>query len=787
MLGYLERELGCKSFPPAIAGRTIIENVSRRGIVKGAGAFLGFAVALRILPQPAQAFTTYPTGGLDMPNGIKTDPSIFVSIASDGAVTITAHRSEMGTGSRTSLPMVVAEELDADWARVTIVQAPGDEPKYGNQDTDGSRSMRHHIQSMRQIGAAVRAMLEQAAAAKWGVDPKLVRASNHEIVRLTDDGSGETGDKLGFGELAEAARALPVPPVETLTFKDEKDFRYLGKGEISIYDLRDITTGKAVYGADVKLPGMKYAVVARPPVVGGKVKSYDASEALKVAGVEKVVEIPASMMPAGFAPLGGIAVVAGNTWSAMQGRDRLEIEWDDGPHAVYTTDAYRKEMTETVRKPGKVVRKRGDPEAAFAAAAKVISAEYYQPHFAHAQMEPPVAVADVRDGKAEIWGPLQSPFGARGDIAKALGIDIANVTVNVTLLGGGFGRKSKGDFAIEAALVSKDVGAPVKLQWTREDDIQHCFYHTTSVQRLEAGVDSGGKVVAWRHRDASPSLFANFMPDPGEMHPLELGMGMIDTPFDVPNLAIESGKAMAHTRIGWFRSVNNVHHAFAIQSFAAEIAHELNRDQKDMLLELIGPARQIDRKSEGLPEDFWNYGEPYAEYPIDTGRLRTVIELAAEKAGWGKELPKGEGLGIAGHRSFVTYVASVVRVKVGDDGSIAIPEVHTAVDCGFCANPERVRSQMEGAAVMGTTLALYSKVTHAGGRVEQSNFHDFEMARMRLFPRIVHTHIVPHPFAVHASGVGEPGVPPFAPALANAIFNATGKRVRDLPMGEKLA
>jgi isoquinoline 1-oxidoreductase beta subunit len=781
MLGYLERELGSKFVTPAVTGRTIIENVSRRAVLKGIGTIAGFAVALRILPSLAETFATYPTGGLDMPNGIKADPLAFVAIAADGTVTIVAHRSEMGTGSRTSLPMVVAEELDADWARVKIVQAPGDEMKYGNQDTDGSRSMRHHIQSMRQIGAAVRQMLEQAAAAKWGVDVKLVRAKNHEVVK------GETGDKLGYGELAEAAMALPVPALETLSFKDEKDFRYLGKGEIGIYDLRDITTGKAVYGGDIKLPGMKFAVVARPGVVGGKVKSYDASATLKVPGVEKVVEIPASMMPAGFAPLGGIAVVANNTWTALQGRDQLKIEWDDGPHAVYNTESYRKEMTETVRKPGKVVRKRGDPDAALASAAKVVSAEYYQPHIAHAQMEPLVAVADVKDGKAEIWAPVQSPFGARTDIAKALGIDIANVTLNVTLLGGGFGRKSKGDYATEAALVSKAAGAPVKLQWTREDDIQADFYHTTSVQKIDAGIDASGKVIAWRHRDVSPTLFANFMPDPGEMHPRELGMGLIDTPFDVPNLAIENGKVMAHTRVGWFRAVNNIHHAFAIQSFVAELAHELGRDQKDMLLELIGPARRIDLKAEGIPEDFWNYGEPYAEYPIDTGRLRNVIELAAEQAGWGKELPKGEALGIAGHRSFVTYVASVVRVKIGDDGSIDIPEVYTAIDCGFCANPERVRSQTEGAAVMGTTLALYSKITHADGKVEQSNFHDYEMARMTRFPRIVHTYIVPHPFSVHASGIGEPVLPPFAPALANAIFNATGKRIRELPIGEKLA
>jgi isoquinoline 1-oxidoreductase beta subunit len=386
----------------------------------------------------------------------------------------------------------------------------------------------------------------------------------------------------------------------------------------------------------------------------------------------------------------------------------------------------------------------------------------------------------------EIWAPVQSPWGTREDVAKALGVPIENVTVHVTLLGGGFGRKSKCDYVLEAVLLSKDVGAPVRVQWTREDDIRHSFYHTTSVERIEAAVDAGGKVTGWRHRSVAPSILSTFAEDSGYQFPIEYGMGFVDMPFDIANVRCENGQAMAHTRIGWFRSVSNIPRAFAVQSFAAELANALGRDQKEFLLELIGPARIIDPKAAGMPEDLWNYGEPYDVYPIDTGRLRGVVELAAEKAGWGKQLPAGEGLGIAVHRSFVTYVASVVRVKVEDDGTVRVPEVHTAIDCGFAANPERIRSQIEGAAVMGMTLALDSAITFENGAVQQSNYHDYDVVRCDNFPELVVTHIVEHPFSVHASGVGEPGVPPFAPALYNAIFNATGKRVRALPLGDQL-
>jgi isoquinoline 1-oxidoreductase beta subunit len=756
----------------------LIENVSRRAFLRTAASAAGFVVAVQLVPfRPA--FAAYATGAGEMPHGTVNDPHVFIAIDPSGIVTITAHRAEMGTGSRTSLPMVVADELEADWARVRLVQAPGDEPRYGNQDTDGSRSMRHFIQPMRQCGAAMRQMLEQAAARSWGVPAAEVEARNHEVVH---QGSGR---KLGYGELAQAAMDLPVPPVEQLRLKDASAFRYMGKGNVSIYDLHDITTGKAVYGYDTMLPGMKFAVVAHPPVVGGKLKSFDAAEALKVPGVEKVVEIPGSAPPAKFAPLGGVAVVGSNTYAAIAGRDALKIEWDDGPNASYDSASFRAAMEATARKPGKVVRNQGDAEKALATAAKVVKAEYYQPHLAHASMEPPVATAVVADGKCEVWAPVQSPYGTREDLAKLLGLPIESVTVHVTLLGGGFGRKSKCDYAQEAALVSKALGGtPVKLAWTREDDIQHGFYHTTSVEHLEAGLDQDGRVVAWRHRTVAPTIFSTFMPDPKYEHPLELSMGVIDVPFAIPNLRCENGEAAAHVRIGWFRSVSNIPHAFAVQSFVSELAAAAGKDPKDFLLELLGPPRQIDIKAAGLGEEYWNYGDPYATYPIDTGRVANVVKVAAEQAGWGRELPKGHGLGIAAHRSFLTYVATVVEVAVDEQGRVSIPRVDTAVDCGFPVNPERIRSQIEGAAVMGTSLAMFGEVSFENGRAVQGNFDTYEVARIDSAPLDVRTHIVPHGYDVPASGVGEPGLPPFAPALCNAIFAATGKRIRALPIAQ---
>jgi isoquinoline 1-oxidoreductase beta subunit len=761
-------------------GQVTITNVSRRRMLKGVVATGGLIIAAQI--PGLGAALAYPTGADKMPNGVRTDPNIFLAIAKDGTVAIVAARAEMGTGAaRTTLPMILADELDADWARVRVVQGEGDEKKYGNQDTDGSRSVRHWIQPLRQCGATARRMLEEAAAKRWGVDPAEVEAVHHEVVHRP------SGRKLGYGDVAEEAAALPTPAVEKIRLKDPSAFRYIGKGNVAVVDLFDITTGHATYGQDVMRPGMKFAVVARSPVVGGKVASFDASAAMKVPGVEKVVAIEGTPAPAKFAPLAGIAVIASNTFAALKGRDALKIVWDDGPNKSYDSVAYKAALEESVRQPGKVERNEGDADKALGSAAKVISRDYYVPHLAHAPMEPPAATAQLTGAKYEIWAPLQSPGGARDDIAKKLGVPETDVTVHNTLLGGGFGRKSKCDYAIEAALLAKETGgAPVKVVWTREDDMRHGFYHTVTADRFEAGLDAGNKVVAWRHRSSAPSILSTFAPDPKHPFFIELGLGMVDAPFNIPNLRIESGEAAAHTRIGWFRSVNNIAHAFSIQSFIAELAHELGRDPKDFLLEMIGPARTVDL-SKQVTTPYWNNGEPIESYPIDTGRLRRVTELAAERAGWGRQMPKGSGLGIASHRSFVSYIATVVEVAVDGKGKISIPRVDTAIDCGFAVNPERIRSQIEGSAVMGLTLARYGEITFKDGRVQQGNYDDFQLVRIDESPTETRVHIVEHGIDVPSSGVGEPGVPPFAPALCNAIFAATGKRIRRLPIGDQLS
>lgn len=750
-----------------------LSNLSRRGFLKGLGATGALVLAASWGWQQALADEAK-FGAEGMPHGAVDDPKVYVSIAADGQVTVLCNRSEMGQGVRTSLAMVVADELEADWARVSVAQAPGDEARFGNQDTDGSRSMRHWFEPMRRCGAAARAMLEQAAAAQWQVPVGECRARLHQVIH------SPSGRELGYGALACAAAALPVPPRDGLRLKGPDEYRYIGKEATRAIDGADIVNGRAIYGADVHFEGMLYATVARPRVYGGKVKSLDDSAALKVPGVIKVMAIEGRPLPSEFQPLGGIAVIARNTWAAIKGREALKIEWGDGANAGYNSIAYRQELEAAARQPGKVVRNSGDIEQAMASADSSLEAAYYLPHLAQSPMEPMVAIARFQGGHCEAWAPSQAPQVTRERIAERLGIGFEQVRVNVTLLGGGFGRKSKPDFILEAAILAKAFpGTAVRVQWTREDDIHFSYFHTVSAEYLKASLNKDGLPSGWLHRTVAPSITALFAPGMAHEAAFELGMGFTNMAYAIPNVRLENPEAAAHTRVGWYRSVSNIPHGFAIQSFVDELAHKAGQDPLKYQLKLLGPDRQIDPRT--LSEE-WNYGESPERYPIDTGRLRQVLEVAAKAAGWGRPLPRGRGLGLAVHYSFVTYVAAVLEVEVQDDGTLIVHKADIAVDCGPQINPERIRSQFEGACVMGLGNAVLGEISFKDGRVQQDNFHMYEIARMSLAPREIAVHLVTPPGEVPLGGVGEPGVPPIAPALCNAIFAATGKRIRNLPV-----
>jgi isoquinoline 1-oxidoreductase beta subunit len=738
-----------------------IENVSRRGFLKGAFAASAFVLGAHYVPEVLWAKESSDAGAA-------FQPDIFLGIASDGTITIVAHRSEMGCGSRTALPLMVADELDADWSKVKIDQAIGD-PKYGEQDTDGSHSVRSFFDQMRQIGATGRAMLISAAAKQWNVPEKECSTDASFVVHKA------SGRKLGYGELAAAAAKLPVPKKEDLPLKQRSEWRYIGKDN-ALFDLQDIVTGKATYGMDAKMPGMVYASVEHPPVLGQQVKSYDDKDALKMKGVQKTLTIPIYKMPYQFQPLGGVAVIADNSWAAFQGRTGLKIDWDESPHSSYDSGEFRKTLEATSRKPGKVVRNVGDVDAAFSKGGKIIEAEYYTPHLAHASMEPPVAVAEYRDGKVLAWAPTQNPQAVQDTVASMLGIKKEDVTCHVTLLGGGFGRKSKPDQVAEAAYLSKQLGKPVKVVWSREDDIRYDFFHSVAAMYLKAAIGSNGLPLAWLQRTVYPPINSTF--ETGAQYADdEMGLGWNNLPFDVPNHRAENGPADAHIRIGWFRSVANIYHAFAIHSFADELANAAGKDSAQYLLDLIGPGRIV--PLEYKPDE----AEDGKKYPLDTTRLRRVVEIAVEKSGWGKKPSgKGHGFGIAAHRSFLTYVATVVEVEVDPRGKITIPNVWTAVDAGTVVAPDNVRNQFEGAASFAASLALFSEITASKGMVNQKNFNNYQVVRMDRAPQ--HTNVFVVESEAPPAGVGEPGVPPFAPALCNAIYAATGKRVRELPLSK---
>jgi isoquinoline 1-oxidoreductase beta subunit len=744
-----------------------IENVSRRWFLKGlAGAG---ALVLGAYYAPEMLWGQQSDDARTDADKATFHPNVFVGIETDGTVWIVAHRSEMGTVIRTSLPMVLADELDADWKRVKIDQAIGDH-RYGDQNTDGSHSIRSFFDVMRISGATARVMLIQAAAQQWGVPVSECKTDVHAVVHSA------SSRRLGYGEVAMAASKLPVPNKDQVQLKPKSAWRYIGKGMTS-YDLTDLVTGKAVYGMDAHLDGMVFASIEHPPVLGGKIKSVDNTDALKVAGVSQTIVIDPFKPPPAFQPLGGVAVLANSTWAAFQGRKKLKIDWENGPNATYDSDQYKKELQETARNPAKVIRSQGDVDKAFTPTAQTFEGDYYVPLLAHAPMEPLVALAEFKDGKVHAWAPTQNPQAVQAIVSSELGISKEDVICHVTLLGGGFGRKSKPDYVAEAAVLSHKVGRPVKVVWTREDDIKFDYYNAVAAMYMKAALDSNGKPTAWLQRSVFPPITSIFDVNAVYGDPPHLAQGWTDMPYDIPNLRIENGPAKAHVRIGWLRSVANIYHGFAVQTFTDELAHRAKRDPADYLLELIGQPRTIDFKGVEYP----NYGASLETYPWETGRLRRVTEMVIEKSGWGKrKLGKGAGLGIAAHRSFLTYVATVVEVEVSDQGDIRIPRVDCVVDAGLVVNPEVTKAQFEGAAVFGTSVARSGEITAKNGVIEQSNFDSYPVARINEAPYQTNVYLVESD--APPAGVGEPGVPPFIPALCNAIYVATGKRIRELPL-----
>jgi isoquinoline 1-oxidoreductase beta subunit len=742
-----------------------LERISRREFLERTGKIGGGLVFALTLTSACQ-----PSGTGEEPGAATSvAPNVYVNIRDDGVVEIYCHRSEMGQGIRTCLPQIIADEMDADWDRIKIIQALGDE-KYGDQNTDGSTSIRKHFDLLRTAGASARETLIAAAAATWDVPAAECKTREHAVHHEA------SGKSAGFGELVEAAASVAVP--KNVSFKSPDDYRYIGKSMDNV-DGVAMTTGQANYGIDTVLPNMLYAAIERCPVLGGTVSSLDESATKVVAGVSQVIRMPDSTSPPGFNPLGGVAVLANSTWAAQKGREALKIEWDYGANAEYNSASYREALAETARNAGRTILDRGDVDAAFESAATIHEAEYFAPHLSQAPMEPPAAAARMTDdGGCEVWACTQDPQSAQQTVAGILGIDKSLVKVNVTLLGGGFGRKSKGDFVAEAAWLAKESGRPVKVTWTREDDIRHGYLHAVSAQCLKAGIDDEGNTIAWRQCTTFPSIFALFDPSTTGPVDMELGLGFADNPYAIPNMRLEAGDAKAHLRVGWLRSVCNVYHAFANCSFVDELAYLAGEDPKDHLLKILGPSRKVDPKVEGAKYD--NYGQDLDTHPIDTGRIAAVVEKVAEMAGWGRVLEDGRGLGIAVHRSFLTTVGTVAEVSVDDNGKLVVHELWTAIDAGLVINPDRVTSQMEGAGIFGMSLALHGEITANNGAVVEGNYDTYPVVRMHEAPAAINVHIMD--VDAPPGGVGEPGVPPVAPAIVNAYFAATGNRIRELPL-----
>lgn len=671
----------------------------------------------------------------------------FIEIGADGLVTVWVTKSDMGQGVRTALPTIVAEELDADWSRVRIRQAHYDR-KFGAMGTGGSGSIRSMWKPLRQAGAAARAMLVSAAAAKFGADASTLTVKDGVV---TDPKSKRS---LTFAQLAEPASKLDVP--KDVKLKENAAFKLIGK-KVDRIDNRDIVTGKAKYGLDVRVPGMLYASILRSPAFGGKVARLDDTKAKAVPGVRHVVKIDSTGTDL---PWNGVAVVADSTWAAMKGREALDVTWDAGAAAEESTATLRKRLDEDV-KSARSIHDAGNVDRAMSSPAKTVEATYELPYLAHATMEPLNAVASVTADGAELWLGTQFPDWVNASVAHALKLKSEQVKVNVTMLGGGFGRRANPDFAIEAALVSKAAGAPVKVTWTREDDMQHDYYRPASHHHVRAGIDKDNKIVAWHHRFAAPSISAYYDSKSRKPWDSEAG-GLEDLPYAIENIGVDFALVPSVVPRGWWRSVEHSINSFVINSFLDEIARETGRDPIELQLSLLTAGKKMGT----------------GDFPFEADRLRRVIEIVRDQSGWGGARPgEGRGRGFAAQWSFLSYAAQVAEVSM-KDGEVKVERIVCAVDCGTPVNPDGIRAQVEGAIVYGLSAALHEEITIDGGAVQQTNFHDFPLLRINEMPK-VEVHIVPSTAA--PTGVGEPGLPPVAPAVANAIFDASGKRLRSLP------
>ena len=725
-----------------------IQKVTRRSFIRSIGlASGGLIIACNFPSSDKEATKLKPF------NGSTFEPNLFIQLKDNGELILIASRSEMGQGVRTSMTSIIADEMDADWKFVSVEQAIG-HPKYGNQNTDGSRSVRTLYETMRKMGATAKAMLITAAATKWQVDVSELKTENHFVINTSNN------EKIFYGDLVKEAAAVDVP--ENPVLKDSKDFNYIGKGLKSV-DGKGFASGEPKYGMDIKIPGMKYAAIARCPVTFGTVKSFDKTGALAVSGVEDVIELPRIEKP--FGPLGGVCVIASNTWEALKGKEALKIEWDNGDNQMYDSVAYEKMITDNVHKKGKEVRNDGNVNRAFKNASHIVESTYNLPHLVHAPMEVPNATAWVKeDGTCEVWAPTQDPQTARDEVAAYLETEVDNVTVNITFLGGGFGRKSKPDFIVEAVMVSKAINAPVQVVWTREDDIQNSYYHAVSAQYMKGALDENGNVTGWLHRVAYPSITSTFAPDTGYGAGFEFAQGLTNIPYQIDNVRCENGKAPAHVRIGWYRSVYNVIQGFSVNVFVDELAVKAGKDPLQFRLDLIGDDRVEEHPS---------------GHHFDSAKMKHVLKTVAKNANYSKNLAEGHGIGIAMHYSFFSYVASIVEVSVKND-KLKVHNIHSVIDCGTAVNTDSIESQMQGAAIFGMSLAFYGKITAKEGAIEQGGYHDYQMTRIHQAPEEIHVEIIKN--NDKPTGVGEPGVPPIAPAIINAIFNATGKRYYSLPL-----